>query len=153
MIPNFVRTQASFSKPVNHGCMPGLAVLNLSISVQYQFCLGVHLHSYVMAAGELQSLIDGGIAHLGSGTLRPRFVNERDKDYERNTSAALLLTTRQVCWNGLQTSFGSSDYWHGKFVVGMCKCLYWRAIIFAQRICTLGQFKCVALWRQQHSAT
>lgn len=64
----------------------------------------MHFHNYVTAAGELQGVIDGGLAHLGSGTLRPRLANERDKDYERNTSAALLLMTRQVCWNGLKDS-------------------------------------------------
>ena len=45
-------------------------------------------------------MIDGGLADLGTGILRPRLPNERDKEYERNTSAALLMKTRQVCSDG-----------------------------------------------------
>ena len=46
-------------------------------------------------------MVDGGLADLGTGTLRPRLPNERDKEYERNTSAALLLKTRQFAAIGL----------------------------------------------------
>lgn len=49
------------------------------------------------AVGKIKAVIDDGLADLGTGTLRPRLLNERDKEYERNTSAALLLRTRQVC--------------------------------------------------------
>lgn len=84
---------------------PCCAVLRKS--AQYQFCPGVHFQNYVTAVGELQGVIDGEPAHLGSGTLHPHLTNERDKDYERNASAALLSKTRQVYWNGLQTSSGS----------------------------------------------
>lgn len=53
----------------------------------------------IRAAGRLKAVIQGALPHLGSGTLRPRLPDERDKDYERNTSAALLLKTRQACLN------------------------------------------------------
>ena len=46
------------------------------------------------AVVKVKSAIDGGLADLGTGVLRPRLPNERDKEYERNTSAALLLKTR-----------------------------------------------------------
>ena len=42
-------------------------------------------------------MIQAALPHLGSGTLRPRLPSELDKEYERNTSAALLLKTRQAC--------------------------------------------------------
>ena len=48
------------------------------------------------AVGKVKAVVDGGLADLGTGTLRPRLPNERDKEYERNTSAALLLKVRQV---------------------------------------------------------
>lgn len=65
-------------------------------SATLAFTCSISSSETYVSTGKLTALIDEGLADVGFGTLRARLPNEQDKDYERNTTAALLLKSRQV---------------------------------------------------------